>query len=77
MISNTLSQLPGGIEYDTVYPANLLQDIQPAIADVSSPTSSILLRLFMALLQITSYINNGLVNCPLQKYALLGYSQGI
>jgi hypothetical protein len=35
MISNTLAQLPGGAEYDTVYPAAFDQQSQAGTADVS------------------------------------------
>ncbi|KAL2066869.1 hypothetical protein VTL71DRAFT_1293 [Oculimacula yallundae] len=57
MISQTLSAVPGGIEYDTVYPAG---------SDTQSQGAA----------NIINYINAGLVDCPTQKYALLGYSQG-
>jgi hypothetical protein len=58
MVNQTLGNLTGGIEYDTVYPANASLQIYIASADV------------------TRYISSGLLNCPEQVYALLGYSQG-
>ncbi|PVH78341.1 carbohydrate esterase family 5 protein [Cadophora sp. DSE1049] len=57
MINQTLTSVPGGIEYDTVYPAG---------DDTQSEGAA----------DIIQYINTGLVACPDQKYALLGYSQG-
>lgn len=57
MISQTLTAIPGGIEYDTVYLAG---------SDTQSQGAA----------DIIQYINNGLIACPEQKYALLGYSQG-
>ncbi|KAG4443429.1 hypothetical protein IFR05_001108 [Cadophora sp. M221] len=57
MIDQTLSAVPGGIEYDTVYPAG---------DDTQSQGAA----------DIINYINSGLIPCPDQKYALLGYSQG-
>lgn len=61
MISMVLSALPNGTRYDTVYPAT---------ADITQETT------FTGSVDIERFINSGLVSCPAQKYALLGYSQG-
>lgn len=59
MTATTLSRIPNGLLYNTVYPASWASGSLDAGADA-----------------ITQYINDGLQNCPQQKYALLGYSQG-
>ena len=61
MIQTTLATVPGGVEYDVVY---------PAASDLTQLTT------FIGAHDIESYINDGLKNCPNQVYALLGYSQG-
>lgn len=61
MVASTLSALPGGVQYDVVY---------PAAPDVSQNGT------FIGSEDIQNYINNGHAACPDQKYALLGYSQG-
>ncbi|KAL5444752.1 hypothetical protein PMIN07_003307 [Paraphaeosphaeria minitans] len=58
MINQTFAALPGGIEYDTVYPAAANQTAYLGANDV------------------TRFLNNGLQECPRQRYAILGYSQG-
>lgn len=58
MVNDTLNAIPGGIEYDAVYPAAVNQTAYLGADDV------------------TRYIDAGLQNCPNQKYAILGYSQG-
>ncbi|KAJ7195922.1 cutinase [Mycena pura] len=60
MIAETLTAVAGGAELDTVYPAAISLD--PA-----SPQATKF---------IIDTINDGLVSCPDQVYALLGYSQG-
>lgn len=62
MISTTLSTISGGLEYDVVY---------PAAADITQLTTLI------GSADIERFINAGLITCPQQKYALLGYSQGV
>ncbi len=61
MVASTLSALPGGVEYDVVYPAS---------PDISQNST------FIGSEDVQNYINNGYAACPDQKYALLGYSQG-
>jgi hypothetical protein len=61
MIKTTEDTLPGGTHYDTIY---------PAAPDLTQLTTLIGAR------DIIQYINDGLTNCPDQKYTLLGYSQG-
>lgn len=61
MIHDTLEAVPGGVEYDVRYPA------------ISDPTQK---TTFIGARDVEDYINNGYKNCPQQKYALLGYSQG-
>ena len=57
MRNQTLTTVPGGTAYNTVYPAG--QDTEG-----------------LGGADIVRYINAGLIACPQQKYALLGYSQG-
>lgn len=61
MIKQTLSQVPGGVEYDVVY---------PAAPDLTQQTT------FIGAKDIEKHVNNGFRSCPNQKYALMGYSQG-
>ncbi|KAJ3497448.1 hypothetical protein NLG97_g1889 [Lecanicillium saksenae] len=61
MIKQTLSSVPGGVEYDVVY---------PGIFDPTQQTTLIGAK------DIEKHVNNGFKACPDQKYALLGYSQG-
>lgn len=61
MIAHTLASVPGGVEYDVVY---------PAAGDPTQQTTYIGSR------DILRYISEGMAACPDQKYALLGYSQG-
>lgn len=58
MINSTLLAIPGGIEYDAVYPA------------AANQTS------YLGAEDVVAYIDSGLVSCPKQRYAILGYSQG-
>ena len=61
MIKETLASVPGGVEYDVVY---------PAAPDLTQQTT------FIGSRDIERYVNEGLQACPGQKYALMGYSQG-
>lgn len=61
MIKDTLAAVPGGVEYDVVY---------PAASDATQQTT------FIGARDIERYVNEGLKSCPQQKYALMGYSQG-
>ncbi|RDA91868.1 hypothetical protein CP533_0368 [Ophiocordyceps camponoti-saundersi (nom. inval.)] len=61
MIRLTLAKAPGGIEYDVRYPAK---------RDYTQLTTLI------GVADIRRRIEQGLVLCPKQQYALLGYSQG-
>lgn len=61
MIKQTLGSIPGGVEYDVVYPAE---------NDVSQQTT------YIGSKDILRYISQGMAACPQQVYALLGYSQG-
>ncbi|KAL4862531.1 hypothetical protein BDV12DRAFT_202981 [Aspergillus spectabilis] len=62
MIKSTKEALSGGTHYDTIY---------PAAPDLTQLTTLISTR------DIVHYINDGLQNCPDQKYALLEYSQSV
>ena len=62
MISEVLATLPNGVRYDTVY---------PAAPDLTQQTT------FIGSSDIENEIQQGLQACPEQKYALLGYSQGM
>lgn len=61
MIKDTLAAVPGGTEYDVVY---------PAASDITQKTT------FIGAKDIERYVNDGSAACPDQKYALMGYSQG-
>lgn len=61
MISQVMTALPNGGRHDTLY---------PAAPDLTQQTT------FIGSTDIERLIQNGLKNCPEQKYALLGYSQG-
>lgn len=61
MIAHTLATVPGGIEYDVVY---------PAAGDITQKST------YIGSDDILRYISEGMAACPDQKYALLGYSQG-
>ena len=59
MIASILHSVPGGVSYNTSYPADLTQHTTQVGSE-----------------DIISLIEAGINNCPEQKYALLGYSQG-
>lgn len=61
MISNVMAKIPKGSRYDTVYPA--ISDLQQTTTVEASVT-------------VAEQIEDGISQCPEQKYALLGYSQG-
>ena len=61
MIDTTLDAVPGGLEYEVAY---------PAAPDITQQTTLIGAH------DIENYVKDGLKSCPMQTYALLGYSQG-
>lgn len=61
MIAQVMDALPNGARHDTVYPAG------PDLTQITT---------FIGSTDIETLIQHGLTDCPSQKYALLGYSQG-
>lgn len=61
MIDQVMAANRDGSRYDTVY---------PAAPDASQQTT------FIGSNDIANFIQTGLQACPLQRYALPGYSQG-
>lgn len=61
MVPQTLNQVPGGFEYDVIYPA----------------ASTLIVSQELGKLDVLRYIREARTSCPNQKFALLGYSQGV
>lgn len=60
MVEQTIAQVPGGTEYDVVYPAATTLVVSQEIGKDD----------------VIRYIAEARASCPDQKFALLGYSQG-
>ncbi|KAK0553189.1 hypothetical protein OC846_000012 [Tilletia horrida] len=60
MVDTVFKTLPGGSFYDVVYPANYF--FYPGIPE--------------GVADLTKHLQQSVQNCPKQKYALIGYSQG-